>query len=545
MHLKQSTAVVISFGPFLNPSDGVTLVTSLVSAIDHASTGIFLSKNGGALTIRHAAVTASTYDAYGNYLVTLDTTDTNTLGTLRVQFAAAASCLPVWQDFMILPANVWDSLYGSDALQVDLIQILGTAVSTPATAGILDVNLKNIANATVSASTAQLGVNVVNFGGSAGTFASGRPEVNTTHIAGAAVSTTTAQIGVNIVQISTDAVAADNAEAFFDGTGYGHILQRTTIATLASQTSFTLTAGSADNDAYNDCIIVIEDASTAAQKAVAVVDDYTGSTKTITLRTDPAVFTMATTDIVTIIADRALKPTVMNRTLDVSSGGEAGLDWANVGTQGATVNLSATTVNLVNTITTYTGNTVQTGDAFARLGAPVGASISADVAGVQSDTNDIQTRIPAALTAGGNMKADALALSGDTVAADNAESFFDGTGYAGTNNVIPTVTLVNTLTTYTGNTVQTGDSFARIGANGVGLTSVALVSTGLDAIATTAPSGVASTFPGMVVQLWRRMFKKSTLTSTQLKTYADDGTTVVTTQTVSDDTVTQTQGAAS
>jgi len=42
----------------------------------------------------------------------------------------------------------------------------------------------------------------------------------------------------------------------------------------------------------------------------------------------------------------------------------------------------------------------QTGDSFARLGAPVGASLSADVAGVQSDTNDIQTRIPAALVSG-------------------------------------------------------------------------------------------------------------------------------------------------
>lgn len=40
------------------------------------------------------------------------------------------------------------------------------------------------------------------------------------------------------------------------------------------------------------------------------------------------------------------------------------------------------------------------GDAFTRLGAPVGASISADVAGVQSDTNDIQSRLPAALQDG-------------------------------------------------------------------------------------------------------------------------------------------------
>jgi hypothetical protein len=126
--LKQSTAVVISFGPFVSPTDAVTLQTGLVSAIDHASTGIFLSKNGGALTIRHATVTASTYDAYGNYIVTLDATDTNTLGRLRVQFAAAASCLPVWRDYEIVAANIYDSFIGGgDVLDVSLIQWLGTA----------------------------------------------------------------------------------------------------------------------------------------------------------------------------------------------------------------------------------------------------------------------------------------------------------------------------------------------------------------------------------------------------------------------------------
>jgi hypothetical protein len=52
--------------------------------------------------------------------------------------------------------------------------------------------------------------------------------------------------------------------------------------------------------------------------------------------------------------------------------------------------------------------------------------------------------------------ADVVSISGDPDAADNAEAFFDGTGYAGTNNVIPTVT------TLTGHTAQTGDSFAAI-----------------------------------------------------------------------------------
>ena len=37
------------------------------------------------------------------------------------------------------------------------------------------------------------------------------------------------------------------------------------------------------------------------------------------------------------------------------------------------------------------------------------------------------------------------ALTRDSTAADNAEAFFDGTGYAGTGNVIPTVTTLTNL----------------------------------------------------------------------------------------------------
>lgn len=48
-------------------------------------------------------------------------------------------------------------------------------------------------------------------------------------------------------------------------------------------------------------------------------------------------------------------------------------------------------VEMVDTLTTYTGNTPQTGDAFARLGAPAGASVSADVAAVKAQTAAIET----------------------------------------------------------------------------------------------------------------------------------------------------------
>lgn len=75
----------------------------------------------------------------------------------------------------------------------------------------------------------------------------------------------------------------------------------------------------------------------------------------------------------------------------------------------------------------------QTGDNFARIGAPVGASISADVAAVkaetasiQSDTNDIQTRIPAALV-GGRMDVSVGAMANNvlTAAAINADAITD------------------------------------------------------------------------------------------------------------------------
>src|ERR1041384_3414103 len=48
-------------------------------------------------------------------------------------------------------------------------------------------------------------------------------------------------------------------------------------------------------------------------------------------------------------------------------------------------------VTPTDTVSTYTGNTVQTGDAYARLGAPAGASHAADVAAVKSDTGGLRT----------------------------------------------------------------------------------------------------------------------------------------------------------
>lgn len=183
--------------------------------------------------------------------------------------------------------------------------------------------------------TGDIDVDVTAFGGSAGTFASGRPEVNTSHIAGSAVSTSSAQIGVNVVQVSGDATAADNAEAFFDGTGYAGT--NNVIPTVTTVTNLTNAPTNGD--------------LTATMKA------------------------SVNTEVDTALSDYgALKPTTAGRTLDVTATGEAGIDWANVGSPTTTLNLSGTTIKTATD--------------------------------VETDTANIQTRIPTALTANGEIKAD-------------------------------------------------------------------------------------------------------------------------------------------
>lgn len=68
------------------------------------------------------------------------------------------------------------------------------------------------------------------------------------------------------------------------------------------------------------------------------------------------------------------------------------------------------------TITTYTGNTVQTGDSFARLGAPAGASTAADIAAVKAQTAAIETDTAEIGAAGAGLTAVASAANLATVA---------------------------------------------------------------------------------------------------------------------------------
>jgi hypothetical protein len=322
--LKQSTATDVELGPFVDDTDGKTAETGLtISQADCQ-----LIKNGGAAAQKNDT-TSATHLAGGHYKVPLNTTDTNTLGRLRL-YVNESGALPVWRDFMVLPANTYDSLVGgSDYLDVSAVQIAGSAVST-----------------------------------------------------------TTAQIGVNVVQISEDATAANNAEAFFDGTGYagtGNTIP--TVTTVTNAVSANVTQISGD--------------STAADNAEAFFDGtgYAGTNNTI-----PTVTTTGTATAVTTV-----------------NGLAAGVITAAAIATGA----------------------IDADALAADAGTEIGTAVWATAARtLTAATNVTSTGAAVPITAGGLVSADVTAISTDTTAANNAESFFDGTGYGGANNTIPTVTAV-------------------------------------------------------------------------------------------------------
>ncbi|HQR77159.1 MAG TPA: hypothetical protein PLR35_12110, partial [Burkholderiaceae bacterium] len=113
---------------------------------------------------------------------------------------------------------------------------------------------------------------------------------------------------VAIDTVTVDTVSVGTWLARFT-IGYQGANLDTTIATLSSQTSFTLTAGPAEDDALNGHWAIIHDIASAVQRATVLVSDYVGSTKTVTLAAG-ATFTVAAGDNISIMDLAPLQATV-------------------------------------------------------------------------------------------------------------------------------------------------------------------------------------------------------------------------------------------
>src|SRR5262245_32893201 len=168
--LKQATASQArAIGPFVDDTDFKTAETGLTIA----NTDIKLVINGAASANKNSG--GGTHRVNGVYGITFDATDTATVGEMEVSVVVSGA-LPVFDKFFVVEEAVYDALFASAAP--------GYVSNAP--------------------------VNVQQFGGSNGTFASGRPEVNTTHWAGTAVASANVLIdgAITAAKIASDAITS-------------------------------------------------------------------------------------------------------------------------------------------------------------------------------------------------------------------------------------------------------------------------------------------------------------------------------------------------
>ena len=113
----------IPLGPFLDSTDGDTAETGLTIA----NTDILLWKTG-ATTLAAKNSGGATHISGGIYYTVLDATDTDTVGPMVV-FVHVSGALAVKTICEVVPANIFDSRYSTDYLQVDVIQLNSVTAS--------------------------------------------------------------------------------------------------------------------------------------------------------------------------------------------------------------------------------------------------------------------------------------------------------------------------------------------------------------------------------------------------------------------------------
>lgn len=340
MDLRANTAVDVLIGPFVDKGDGNTTEDGLT--LPQAE--IKLSKNGQALAQKNDNTSAA-FDDDGYYNCELNTTDTNTEGNLVLIVHQSANALPVRHEFNVLAEAAWDSLYAAkdsglmsvdattiedsdatDAIQaaVDaalvanhLDHLLKTAYDPASKPGAADAlfneliesdagvsryttNALEQARGTNNANTSKTGYAL----STAGILAIWHQLVASVSDADTMGTLLKTEITSARMATLTDWINGGRLDLILDQINDSVAEHRTTIATLATQVSFTLTAGSTDDDAYEDWLIIVQDQNTAVQKARGWVDTYAGGSKRITLH-EALAFTIATGDIVKLIPDIA------------------------------------------------------------------------------------------------------------------------------------------------------------------------------------------------------------------------------------------------
>lgn len=134
--LKQNTATRVTVGPFLDVTDAKTPEVALTATNEKLT---FVVDDAGVPTlVIDANATASagnndfvhiTGDDAGYYDLELTAAQTNYVGRAALSINYVTDHLPVFHEFMIVPANVYDSFFGTDTLWVDVQEINSNSVT--------------------------------------------------------------------------------------------------------------------------------------------------------------------------------------------------------------------------------------------------------------------------------------------------------------------------------------------------------------------------------------------------------------------------------
>lgn len=168
-----------------------------------------------------------------------------------------------------------------------------------------------------------------------------------------------------------------------------------------------------------------------------------------------------------------------------------------------------------------------------------GTTLQAELDGIQADTEDIQSRLPAALTGAGNIKCDVLAISGDTTAADNLEAATDGTGYNVGNGSVVAASVTGNVG---GNVTGSVGSLATQAKADVNAEVLDVLNVDTFAEIGQETPAATQTIRKMVGWMYKLSRNQVDQTSTQQLVYADNASTVDQKSTVSDDGTTYRRG---
>jgi hypothetical protein len=341
--------------------------------------------------------------------------------------------------------NAAAQIDGNNLLKVDLVDIAGSALST--TSAQIGVNLVNIAGSAVSTSTAQLGVNLVN-------------------ISGSAVSATTAQLGVNVVNWNNHVVATPNVAGVpITDTGYfgghatvldGNNYPGVNIVDVAGQaasyytgqaqtggaTSITLASGETNNPL--NCEIAIVGGTGAGQKAKCTA--WNSSTKVATTSCPQGVSGAWVTnpDSTSLYAINDLIPNIdangrvdLGEILGTASAGTAGyvgLDWSAIHAPTTSVSLSGTTISTSQAVASVSG-------AVGSVTGNVGGNVVGSVASVTGAVGSVTAVVSANVTewsgtnVAGAIPPDIVFLHSGTAQAGGASTITLDSGASSTNNL--------------------------------------------------------------------------------------------------------------